>query len=181
MSGEAKKKQDFWTNIVTYFEMKRAMMNSSATRMKKTPSNIWKIVIMRHCAIKQWAFNDQCVGFDKGYRSGDCRPAYIFFFFQPGQLCCHVFCQGETIWPGLPQLGSDTWGDGGRNGTAQTHHGGCIQGGKRCQKRNKPCTRVQCIFIQQAHHQKHQSYLSQTGAYYSLTVHGLSIRKVRFL
>lgn len=31
---------------------------------------------------------------------------------------------------------------GGRNSTAQTDHGGCIQGGKRCQKRNKPCTRV---------------------------------------
>lgn len=32
--------------------------------------------------------------------------------------------------------------------------------GKRCQKRNKPRTRVQCIFIQQAHHQKRQSYSS---------------------
>lgn len=31
---------------------------------------------------------------------------------------------------------------GGRNGTVQTDHGGCIQGGKRCQKHNKPCTRV---------------------------------------
>lgn len=31
---------------------------------------------------------------------------------------------------------------GGRNGTAQTDHGGCIQGGKMCQKRNKSCTRV---------------------------------------
>lgn len=41
-------------------------------------------------------------------------------------------------WPSLALIFKVT---GGRNGAAQTDHGGCIQGGKRCQECNKPCTR----------------------------------------
>lgn len=51
MSGKIKSK-DVKANIETYFEMKRAMVKSSATRMKKTPSSICKIDYLYYIIIK---------------------------------------------------------------------------------------------------------------------------------
>lgn len=98
--------------ILTYFEMKRAMVKSSATRMKKTPRNIWKVVRITHqkspwiyATYKQGhissVYNEQCVvvGKPKGFTLGE--GVFLFCMLQPKQLCCHAFSQGETIWPGL--------------------------------------------------------------------------------
>lgn len=60
MSGKIKSK-DVEANIATYFEMKRAMVKSSATRIKETPSSICKIDYLYYIIIKMLRrINDEC-------------------------------------------------------------------------------------------------------------------------